>query len=45
MSTIVSHHLTLLVSLWGEAIRQVMHILIKVPIKYVRQTPYDLWIQ
>jgi hypothetical protein len=34
---------TLLMKLWGEALRTVVHILNKVPTKFVPKTPYELW--
>jgi transposase InsO family protein len=35
---------TLLVSLWMEALKTVIHILNRVPSKSVPKTPYEMWI-
>jgi hypothetical protein len=35
---------TLLISLWMEALKITVHILIRVPSKSVPKTPYEMWI-
>ena len=36
-------HSTLPNSMWGEALKTVVHIINKVPKKSIKKTPYELW--